>query len=321
MMKIKNIFPVGILSLISFTQIVTAADLVIEPGTEYLIDKAQQVLNLNSLTVGDDASINFAEDVAYWSLNASKVVIGNNVRINGRGKKGLPGKDGISWKQKENCGDGQDGGSGENGLPGSDAINITLNLGIAKLGHLTIDANGGEGGQGGDGGKGEDAGFGKICLRAHGGSGGNSGAGGDGGSGGDIRLVIWSNDVSVGTEEIISRIDTSADFGVGGASGEIGYFGQGSPSQQSNIPTVTGGRRRTPAGKDGSPGEGADTGKSGTSGSVSISTVSRPSSLTTKIIEQTEDDSQTQSSEDGEIDALKDQIEALQKRLEQLEQH
>ena len=307
-----------------------AVELTIPANSEYTITPAQQLLTLDQLTIGDNAKIIFAHDVASWSLNVERAAIGTNVTIDGRGIAGNTGIDGDSWQApRTECGDGHHGSHGTEGGNGGQGRNITLNIGLESLGSLHVDVSGGRGGDGGNGGEGEDAGFGKTCLRANGGNGGNAGSGGNGGNGGELRLSLWSVNSAQPINRLLQRLSTSADFGIAGLGGKAGNGGAGSPSQYSNIPNITGGRRRLHAGEDGKSGDDGGNGQAGMTGSVSINTLLPSSGLPTpgQTLPSTLDNTPVFSNhknvdaptKEQELQQLRQQLEALQQRIEQLE--
>lgn len=109
-------------------------------------------------------------------------VFSNRARTGGTGGPGLQPDYGQT---------GGEGGSGGRGIAGTDTVELTLELGIAKLGDFTLLLRSQAGGHGGRGGKGGLGGGSRCGLSKGngdpGGSGGPGGAGGDGAAPGNIR--------------------------------------------------------------------------------------------------------------------------------------
>lgn len=103
---------------------------------------------------------------------------------NGTNVSGSPGQAG-------HCNSGTAGRGGGNGGAGSRGKSVELQIGLRKLGQLSIHSPGGKGGKGGNGGRGGQGGGAKCvppCRGGGGGQGGNGGAGGRGGDGGQIKV-------------------------------------------------------------------------------------------------------------------------------------
>lgn len=123
-------------------------------------------------------------------LIVGHATFGPRIRITGRGKNGVNGRDGSNGEPTPRMPVARDGGRGGNGTSGGNAPNLKLYLGgINKGGSLSIILTGGNGGNGGNGG---DGGTKTIpCLnKPTGTNGGNAGLRGYGGAGGELILML-----------------------------------------------------------------------------------------------------------------------------------
>ncbi|HCS26123.1 MAG TPA: hypothetical protein DIW43_01635 [Spongiibacteraceae bacterium] len=241
----------------------SAQELRVAPGETLLITPAQQILQLDSLELGDGAQVKFAPGVTRWQVTSAQVVVGNEVVIDGRGASGLAGRPGAdAGAMAKECEDGAAGGAGEEGLPGSRGVDISLSWGIAQLGSLRIISDGGAGGRGGDGGAGQRGGDINKCRGGQGGAGGKGGVGGKGGDAGEIALVYWPVGSKVDMTAIARRVSASA---AGGAPGAGGAGGDGGAAVEGRYMKGSfAGNKKWLAGGD--PGAGGNAGEAGQPG-------------------------------------------------------
>ncbi|MBV1919379.1 MAG: hypothetical protein KUG73_01755 [Pseudomonadales bacterium] len=245
--------------------------LVIDANSTYTVTKAQSELFLKSLTVGDNAVIQFDPDVVRWHLQASSASVGKGVVINA---SGLPGDNGIVGKSAagvaDECGDGKLGEDGGHGSNGTDGVAISMRLAISAIGSLTINAVGGEGGSGGRGGAGQQAGKVVRCTGPDGGVGGQGGEGGDGGNGSYVRIVYsyLEGAAASGTLSKFITVDNTGGIAGKGASG--GHGGGGAEGKYINMRTLTGSKKWMPAGQTGVEGRGGKAGRIGVAGQTLI---------------------------------------------------
>lgn len=293
-----------------------AASKVVGKGETWTVTAADAQSTLDSLTLGDGATIRFAGDMKYWDLRVKSAVIGQDVKIDARGTAGPDGKAGASiTEEASGCAAGDGGGDSGSGGDGGYGVNLDLQLGVVSLGSLDILADGGEGGKGGTGGKGQDAGSASSCSATRGGRGGNGGAGGDGGNGGNISLTHWN---ASGTDigNINHRINVSVEGGQAGKGGDGGEGGKGSPGHYINKRSLSGNQTWQAGGKNGETGAGGVPGQAGKPGRSMVTErtggYSAPPSVTPVASQQ----DKTQS---AEIDLLKQQLQEMQKRLDSIE--
>lgn len=333
-LKLKLISSVVIIwcSLIS---IGSAQELTVPPNSTLVIQPSQQTLSLSKLTIGDGAIVQFEESIRYWSVSAKQVVIGSGATIDASGKTGASGNAGKSWSEANpQCGDGRHGEAATAGQAGANGVDLSFVWENASIKELTINASGGNGGNGGQGGRGEDAGFGRACLRADGGNGGSGGDAGSGGDGGTVKINLAAAE-SESINALINNIRVLVDAGNAGEIGKGGIAGKGSPSFISNIPTPSGRKRRTHEGDVGKTGEHGIKGNDGRPGTVAINSImsgiapergvadntasaqNNPTRETDKPLDQ----ATSSADKDEEIRLLRHQLEALEKRLNELEQN
>jgi len=302
-------------------------ELILKPGETYQIQRSQSELNLQKLYLGDNSVITFADDVDHWFVEASEVIIGKNVFIMANGLHGESGDDaeGINVAGG-NCQAGRSGEAGIAGKPGDGGVPIQMRLGLSKLGTLNIDTSGGNGGYGGRGGKGQDAGQESRCEKAAGGNGGQGGDGGNGGKGASVRVSIWDANKSTKiAHESLQNIIVVAKGGEIGIAGEGGSPGIGSQGRFVNRRSLAGNRRWSPGGKDGEPGLIGKLAGEGSAGRVEIDEIFIGSASAAKFPAKQKNPANRAASsgprnENGsEIEAMKKQIEALQKRLDEME--
>ena len=245
--------------------------LVIDANSTYTVTKAQSELFLKSLTVGDNAVIQFDPDVVRWHVQASRVSMGEGVVINASGR---PGNNGTVGKSAvgvaDECGDGKSGEDGGHGSNGTDGVAISMRLAISDIGSLTVNAAGGKGGVGGRGGAGQQAGKVIRCTGPDGGAGGQGGEGGDGGNGSYIRSVYSYLDGATTSGSLSQFITVNNAGGVAGKGASGGHGGGGAEGKYINMRTLTGSKKWMPAGQVGVEGRAGKTGRIGVAGQTLI---------------------------------------------------
>ena len=241
--------------------------LVIDANSTYTVTKAQGELFLKSLTVGDNAVIEFDPDVVRWHLQASNVSMGNGIVINASGR---PGDNGTVGKSAvgiaDECGDGKPGEDGQHGSNGTDGVAISMRFAISDIGSLTINATGGEGGAGGRGGAGQQAGKVIRCTGPDGGAGGQGGEGGDGGNGSYIRIVYSYLEGATASGALGQFVTVDNAGGEAGKGASGGHGGGGAEGKYINMRTLSGSKKWMPAGQSGVEGRVGKTGRIGVTG-------------------------------------------------------
>ena len=183
------------------------------------------VMMLDRWIMGDNATIEIAQEVGALRIYAKEVSLGSNVRIVGRGRNGTGGSDGHSFGAARQRERGRGGTRGGPGSSGKDGKHVEIIMGLRSVGSLHVDVgggSGGNGGRGGNGGKGGEA----SCNRGrgrNGGNGGPGGAGGAGGSGGNVSIRFWPNGDSLD----IGAMSFDVTGGDGGRPGDGGSPGAG----------------------------------------------------------------------------------------------
>ena len=311
------------------------ASIEVAAGGSLIIDEASANLALETLVLGDGAKVEFAEGVSQWHLSVNQASIGEGVVIDGRGANGQQGLAGKSWSNTaSSCSVGKkgvDGRPGDNGVAG---VSITMMMGVASIGSLTIDVAGGQGGAGGAGGDGQAGGKITRCYGPNGGNGGNGGEGGEGAQGGNVSISLWDTQNSGRDVEFISRVSVNNGGGEPGQSGMPGVGGDVVPGRLTTI-AGPGIRKWLSAGKKGVAGEQGKPSTSGRDGQTLLSHrpvsfhVSTPLSSNTKtaVVDQGQGAVQNKlpikiAPEDkpvGKDQQLKDEIQFLRERLDQLE--
>lgn len=319
-----RIFSLLILALV--TTELSAKELRVAAGETLLITPAQQTLELQTLILADGAQIRFAEGVKRWQVNASRVVVGKDVLIDGRGAAGTAGRAGgdVAAAPKT-CEDGMAGQAGSAGSAGGRGVDISLSWGIAELGGLHIVTDGGAGGSGGRGGHGQAGGDINKCRGGNGGDGGIGGAGGAGGDAGEISLVYWLVGNKVDTTAIVRGVSVSA---AGGPAGQGGNGGRGGAAEEGRYMkgSFAGNKKWLAGGEQGAVGKAGASGRSGREqparllqdfasggGRAERRTGKVSASLPAKDNRDTVDLSQR-------VQQLEQQLETLENRLRKLEQ-
>ena len=247
-----------------------ARELRVPANSEYLISEAEAELRIDRLVLGDNAVIRFAPSVRRWLVDAKKADIGSGVLIDGRGLAGASGQAGASQTgQAKDCSDGKSGADGSKGQRGQSAVNIYIRAGIASLGDLRIQADGGNGGAGGRGGSGQMGGDINYCRGGAGGDGGNGGPGAPGGNGGKVDLVLWPVSSSLDMLAIRRAVKVSNKGGRGGEGGVGGAAGGGVEGRYRKG-GGPGGKKWLAGGDSGAVGQDGAHGKNGDVGQVNL---------------------------------------------------
>ncbi|NKI18439.1 hypothetical protein HCU74_13560 [Spongiibacter sp. KMU-166] len=274
---------------------VFSAELIIPAGEEFVIDADRSDMKVSLLKIGDGARIRVAEGVGHWHLQVARAEIGRNVVIDASGAAGRAGRDGGA---PLNC----TAVAGEEGGSGHDGANLVWQLGLAKLGSLRIVSSGGDGGAGGRGG----AGANKSDNCPEPSSGGDGGSGGHGGNGGDISIAYRLLDDGLTAAKVLDGINLANAGGRGGAMGQGGPGGEGEGGRFITRRSLTGNRQWVA-------GEGrADDGRKGSKGRPGEAGQSHLQLLSSSV---------APSEKGSDIDALRLELEALQRRVERLEQN
>lgn len=281
-----------------------AVELTIPAGQTYTILPEQSDLRLERLTIGDNASIRFAEGVSRWRVEAKHVDVGSNVVIDGRAGNGGRGADGLPPKgQARDCYPGEQGAAGAPGAVGGSGVALVLWWGIDSLGSAKLLTDGGIGGAGGAGGPGQNGGKVNRCAGPQGGSGGIGGNGGAGGKGGDVSLSYYDasgkNQLSLGERLSISASGGQPGVGGAGAEGGVGAEGKFQRTATSEAWFA--------AGKPGAAGEAGRAGTPGATGTVAIQAVA----ATSRPVWALEAGSLAPADR-GTVQSLQRQVEALQ---------
>lgn len=323
-MNLLKTLPIALIAALSSLSAWGGESLTIAAGETFTVSPDMSRLMLDSLTIGDGATIRFAEGVDRWQLRAQQARIGSGVVVDGSGADGRDGGDGKGHSRAAaSCVSGQPGADGGAGGDGTNGVNMRIQLGLVQFGGLTVRSGGGDGGNGGAGGKGQDAGeFGSACKSAP--SGGDAGKGGDGGNGGDagdVTFMYWPASTAVKGVDVASLIKVEAEPGLAGAAGKSGKPGAGSEGRYIQKRTLAGDRAWLAGGdmgEKGGPGQSGHNGLQGdtlieqalmTAQPVAVETVQQPASAPAA----------EKPASEQEIRELKDTLKALMKRLDELE--
>ncbi len=307
---------------------VLSAELVIGKDETYTVTEDQVSLSLERLVIGDNARIQFAEGVSHWELLARDATIGHGVVIDGRGNPGSEGSPGEEHADRAaSCRSGKGGNSGEPGATGSRGVDIYLGLDARRIGSLQIIADGGDGGPGGKGGRGQQGGGILNCSPPSGGTGGAGGVGGQGGDGGNVVVSVSSFDGERDVSVLTAGVRVSTRPGKGGPGGAGGEGGEGADGQFVSGKTLTGTRRWVGGGRAGRAGVPGDPGDGGRFGQVFIGgqfTGFDPSLIQEGGFEgfsgiRPAQQAQPSQEAEQEIRLLREQLRALQERMEKLE--
>lgn len=216
------------LLLISFCAFGQQTDLTVAAGSTRTLTAEERTLSLKNLVLGDNCTIIIPPAMNGWTVTASDVTIGMNVKIIGVGSNGANAGMGANGFIGAACSPGANGGMGVNGGYGGPGKNVSLTLRIKQIGSLTINVRGGNGGAGGNGGQGGKGGTATCtCNGGKGGNGGNGGRGGNGGVGGmvTIKYSAIGNTVVSNSNFIIQNFGGSEGMrgapGIGGLGGAL----------------------------------------------------------------------------------------------------
>ena len=293
-------------------------ELVIKAGKSFVVDRKLSNLNLQSLTIEDNAVIRLSPAVKTWVLNAEKANIGVGVSILARGSDGANGSQGRSYPDLNTCSDGSPGGSGLNGQAGSSGQSIRWSVGIESFGSLNVDLSGGDGGSGGNGGDGQNLPNLKNC-KASGGDAGNGANGASGGDGGSFRFHYWSDEPELA--DLTRRFSVNINGGKGGQAGQPGLPGVGSTGFYSNKKSLSGNKTWVAGGRDGASAPKGLAGLNGRSGGLDIRLVQQEDDSAASIepLELDEVEASVPSSVDERVRALEILVQKLEARIKLLE--
>ena len=231
----------------------------VPPGETMVLPAAQNLSwYLDTLVMGDGATLQIAPETKVFLLRAHEAEIGVGARIVGAGLVGSAGAPGFDQHGGETLrgGDGHPAGIG--------GVGPTIVLIIqdrAEIGTLTASAIGGKGGTGGLGGVGSPSHRGRCGGRGaiDSGDAGNGGKGGSGGRGGTVLLLLPES-----AREQPGRARTINAIAEGGPGGDGGGGRSARPGAGPHD-CVFGGRGGSASGRSGSPGPAGDgPGPSGT---------------------------------------------------------
>ena len=125
--------------------VLTAQDFIVAAGAQRTLTPQERTLSLKKLSLGDNAVIIIPPSMNGWTVTATDVTIGNNVRIIGPGNHGYGGSSGGSAIDAHDCLTGLSGMNATNGAPGLPGKSVSLTLKISRIGSLFIEVNGGMG--------------------------------------------------------------------------------------------------------------------------------------------------------------------------------
>ena len=201
------------------------------PAGETFVMEGTDTIEVDSLVLGDSASIHLNREKLSNYIHAKVLSAGKSSRILGHGDRGPNGKNGMPGTTPDGpCLKGTPGRHGANGEHGKNGTNLFLYVtSFVISGDLTVDLNGGNGGDAGKGGLGGGGSAGtRVCVGGTGGPGGNGGNGGNGGSGGSLTISCKEchhHRLMLGNKLIVR---TYAGYGgLGGDAGPGGLAGLG----------------------------------------------------------------------------------------------
>lgn len=213
---------------------------------------------IDTLEMFDNSTL-LLEDDTY--ILVQRAFLGKSVRILNVGTTGWHGKYGTNRYSDNRS---LNGSNGQNGTPGND---ITMVIGIEKLGSLIVSTNGGDGGNGGNGRRGS----GGRSAGERGGDGGNGGNGGDGGDAGNISFTyrVAEGIIPIFNRKSIDRhaIQITAN---GGGGGKLGLGGSGGSGTRRQFVKGAIDSFWIPAGEPGMKGANGPSGKKGENGKITI---------------------------------------------------
>ena len=255
----KNVSFIFVL-LISFVSFSQQTDFTVAAGAQRTLTSDERTLSLKNLNLGDGCTIIIPASMDGWTVTATDVTIGNDVKIIGMGLNGAAGSSGSNGANGATCMNGGNGGTGSMGAPGTRGKNVSLTLRIKNIGSLLINVTGGNGGSGGNGGfPGKGGSASCDCNAGAGGNGGNGGRGGAGGSGGNVNVSYSAvGSVAVTNSNFVIQ-NPGGRSGIGGAAtnGALGGAGGGCTDPKALV------RSAGAAGKSGTPGSFSNQGPNG----------------------------------------------------------
>jgi hypothetical protein len=193
--------------------------------------KGTDIMVLDTLILGDTATLILNNSKKENFIHAKKIVAGKGAAIIGHGASGIAGKTGIAGTTPSGpCRSGGPGSSGAPGTNGKDGVSLLLYFDRIQIeGALRIDLAGGDGAQGGKGGTGGDGNPGtRLCPGGNGGDGGDGQSGGDGGNAGNLTMTSgYGSDLRSWMGEKIVVRSYGGFAGFGGDGGQGGQRGLG----------------------------------------------------------------------------------------------
>lgn len=174
------------------TTAVAADELSIARDQEYTLPAGKTFIHYDKLTLESNASLVIPESTRSLTLRADYFVAEKGAKIFQFFARRAPqGAQGPQGAQPDYGDTGHAGGDGQTGTQGQDSVDLTLQLGIARLDTTTILLRSQAGGHGGKGGKGGGASCGQNKRGGNGGQGGRGGTGGAPGAAGPLSLIWW----------------------------------------------------------------------------------------------------------------------------------
>lgn len=171
------------------TTAVAADELSIARDQEYTLPAGKTFIHYDKLTLESNASLVIPESTRSLTLRADYFVAEKGAKIFQFFARRAPqGAQGPQGAQPDYGDTGHAGGDGQTGTQGQDSVDLTLQLGIARLDTTTILLRSQAGGKGGKGG---GASCGQNKRGGNGGQGGRGGTGGAPGAAGPLSLIWW----------------------------------------------------------------------------------------------------------------------------------
>lgn len=293
-----------------------AAELVVPAGATHIVGPEAAELKLERLVLEDDATIRFAPGVSRWRVDAARVAIGARVIVDGRGAPGGAGTAGAAAPATPApaCRDGAAGEPGAAGTGGGAGVALVMRLGIERLGSVQVLTDGGAGGAGGDGGAGQPGGpRSGPCPTPAGGAGGMGGAGGAGGNAGSVEIAYYGTGGADGFA-LRRGITVSAEPGSAGRSGAGGEGGAAEAGSFSRTTSPIGTRTWLADGEPGADGAAGSAGLAGKSAQTLVQEMlAVPGGAAVSAVRP------AVQQDTAEVAALRAQLQALERRLQQLE--
>lgn len=235
--------------------------LVIESGQTFEMQNTD-ILVVDTLIVKENGGIALNRAKLENYIHATVARFAKGAFINGHGKEGEQGRDGVNGITLGGpCKDGIVGKSGTSGGDGRNGVTLYLYFDRLEVDEqLAIDLSGGNGGDGGKGGNGGGGSPGtRLCAGGNGAPGANGGNGGDAGNGGSLHISCKScPDLRMWLGTSIKVRNYRGHAGLGGAGGLGGSPGLG----VANLPNEDG--------KPGSNGKRGNDGAEGNDGAINL---------------------------------------------------